>query len=175
MRVFTVHLPPADGRGSQASRAVFVRDGFSFWALLFPMLWFLVNRMWLVLLGYLALTAAIVAGSTFLPGIETPIGVASLMVNLLIGFEANGLRRWSLDRKRWSFVAVVTGRDLAEAEQRYFSSLAGDDLDRLTAFVDPDALFPSAPPRPPVQSPPPAWGSAKPAPPVTGLFPEPGR
>ncbi|MEO1197787.1 MAG: DUF2628 domain-containing protein [Pseudomonadota bacterium] len=166
MRVFTVHAPPTDGRGSPAQRMVFVRDGFSIWALLFPLIWFVINRMWLVLLGYLALTALVVVLSALMPRMELALTVSSFLLNVLIAFEANNLRRWSLDRKGWSFIAVATGRNQVEAEQRFFDDTELGDLDAIT-----DAVRTPAPP------PPPAWRTkaAPGAGEVTGLFPAPGR
>ena len=46
-------------RAPEPERFVFVRDGFSFWALLLGPLWMLRHRMWLVLLGYIALAVAL--------------------------------------------------------------------------------------------------------------------
>ena len=66
MAVYTVHEPlPRDGARSapEPERFVFVRDGFSFWALLFGPLWMLRHRMWLVLLGYIALGGGALGGA----------------------------------------------------------------------------------------------------------------
>src|ERR1700738_2025468 len=55
MAVYTVHEPPLRAGATSApepERFIFVRDGFSFAALLFGPLWMLRHRMWLGLLGY---------------------------------------------------------------------------------------------------------------------------
>ena len=60
---YTVHeqpQPPAD-REERAERLKFVREGFSLFAFVFPPLWMLVNRLWLVLIGYLLLLGACMA------------------------------------------------------------------------------------------------------------------
>ena len=60
MAVYTVHEPPLRGAPApDPERFVFVRDGFSFWALLFGPLWMLRHRMWLVLLGYVLLVGGL--------------------------------------------------------------------------------------------------------------------
>jgi len=62
MAVYTVHEPRSTagiGAPPEPERFVFVRDGFSFWALLLGPLWMLRHRMWLVLLGYIVVVAAL--------------------------------------------------------------------------------------------------------------------
>ena len=41
-------------------------------------------------------------------------------LNLLIGFEADALRRWALDRKGWQMLGSVSGRTVDECERRFF-------------------------------------------------------
>src|ERR1700712_5643465 len=52
MPVYTVHAPAADD--GEADRFTFVRDGFHFWAFVFGPLWLARHRLWLALLGYIA-------------------------------------------------------------------------------------------------------------------------
>ena len=61
MAIYTVHQPPLKKYESapDPDRFAFVRDGFSFWALIFGPLWMLRHRMWLVLLGYIAVVIAL--------------------------------------------------------------------------------------------------------------------
>lgn len=109
MRVWTVHL-------RQGHETVLVREGFAWLAVLFPGLWFLVNRMWLVLVLYLAGAAILGVVMRDLP--EELIGVAGVAVQLLIGFHARDLRRWTLARRGWRLLGVVAaegGEDAALA------------------------------------------------------------
>ncbi len=61
MPVYTVHEPPlkAGEASADPERFVFVRDGFAFWAFLLMPLWLIAKRLWLALLGYVLLIAAI--------------------------------------------------------------------------------------------------------------------
>ncbi|MGH6743004.1 MAG: DUF2628 domain-containing protein, partial [Bradyrhizobium sp.] len=61
MPTYTVHVPPpkAGETTSDPQRFVFVRDGFHFWAFLLGPLWLLFRRLWLVLLGYVAVNALV--------------------------------------------------------------------------------------------------------------------
>jgi hypothetical protein len=101
MRVWTVHV-------RQGHETILVREGFAILAFLFPMLWFLVNRMWLVLVLYLALGAIFGAATQALP--EAAIAVAALAVQLLVGFHARDLRRWTLERRGWRMIGVVAAK-----------------------------------------------------------------
>lgn len=130
MRIYTVHAPRPDYRGeaAQAEGTIFVRDGFSVWALLFPLIWFLVNRMWLMILGYFAYTAIVIAITEFYPATQVPLGAATLLISVWIGFEANAMHRWSLRRKGYVDRGVVAGHSLAEAEIRHFDKLVRGDV-----------------------------------------------
>jgi Protein of unknown function (DUF2628) len=119
---FTVHEqpnPPAD-RDERAERLKFVREGFSLLAFIMPPIWMLMNRLWLVLIGYL-----LVLGATH--GLITLFEIpdhwryyATLAISLLIGFEADTLQRWTLDRRSWRMVGAVSGISFDECERRFF-------------------------------------------------------
>jgi hypothetical protein len=161
MSVYTVHQPPpkADEIASEPERFVFVRDGFSFWAFLLGPLWMLRHRMWLVLLGYAALIAAL-QGMLYV--LNAPGGVrmtVMALVALLIGIEAGTLRRFTLRRRKWSNVGVIVG-DRETAEQRFFDSWIKNG----PATTPPtSSAIGTASPR-----------MSRPSNDVIGLFPEPG-
>ena len=120
MASYTVHIPPegAPRTLEAADRMVFVRESFSFWALLFPFIWVLVNRMWLVFLGLLALVLALQLIMTGLDLRDGAVAAVFICAQFLFAFEANALRRWSLQRKGWTILAVVSGRNLPECEEK---------------------------------------------------------
>src|SRR3954466_1232572 len=100
MPVYTVHAPVDAGMEAQraADRLVFVRDGFHFWAFLLGPLWLAWHRLWLALLGYLAVMAALeVALSQLYAGAATRL-IALLLIAVLMGFEAASLWRWTRSR-----------------------------------------------------------------------------
>ncbi len=121
---FTVHEqpdPPAD-REERAERLKFVREGFSLFAFALPPLWMLANRLWLVLLGYLLLLGALHGLITLLEIPEHWRYYTTLAINLLVGFEADVLQRWTLDRRNWRMVSTVSGANNDECERRFFES-----------------------------------------------------
>ena len=64
MPTFTVHAPPRRQGEAPATpeRFVFVRDGFHGWAFLLAPIWLIARRLWLALLIYVVVTAAVAAG-----------------------------------------------------------------------------------------------------------------
>jgi len=131
MLTFTVHeppRPPAD-RIDRAESLAFVKDGFSWLAALFSPIWLLVHRLWWPLLGYvvLSVTFELVRWSGIID--SDWISLAYIGLHLLIGFEADTLRRWSLDRNDWRTLGSVSGRNAAECERRFFEEwLPGQPL-----------------------------------------------
>jgi hypothetical protein len=164
MSVYTVHEPPIPGAGRlpDAGRFVFVRDGFSFWAFIVAPLWMLWHRMWLVLLGYVLLTVILTSVLVVLGTSQAALVVVGLSIALLVGLEASTLRRFTLWRRGWRNVAIVSGDDLEDAERRFFDVW-------LRRMQRDNAAKP--PPLPPSVS-----STPRPShpPEVLGLFPEPG-
>ena len=64
-------------------RFVFVRDGFYFWAFLLSPLWMLRYRLWLVLIGYLIVAAALQAGAHLL-GASASVKTRSAITSLVL-------------------------------------------------------------------------------------------
>jgi len=163
MRIYTVHAPPAGRRdASDPMRFVFIKEGFCWPALFVPVLWLLFRRLWLVLVLFLAASAVL---GWLSDRVDDPAaGVVFFGALFLFALEANGLRRWTLERRSWRFVGVAEGRSLREAELRFFPAYiaAGGRL--------PEPAVVPPPPPPPA---PPTAAAPEPAP-VVGLFPAPG-
>jgi len=104
MRVWTVHLRPA--LAGKPARTVIVREGFSWWAALFPLLWFLAKRLWIVAALYFALATLL---GFVLPSSISPWAMVALQI--LAGLEARNLQRWALERQGFRLMGVVQGRN----------------------------------------------------------------
>ena len=175
MTLYTVHAPTKpDGVAVDPAELVFVKDGFSWPALLIPPVWLIYRRLWLTLLIWLV--AVIVLGT--LAGFAGTD--ASTVVMILFAFwfalEANGFRRWTLERRRHALVGVVEGRTLEEAERRYFAEMASANIAPVPA-----SSTPLPPVAPGVPAPVSALSALSPTPPpprpepgIVGLFPSPG-
>jgi hypothetical protein len=126
MAIHMVMLPP-DMKGSPATaskaeleRIVFIKDGFCWPALFLPLPWLLVRRLWLVLIVFLLFVVAMEVASRLIGG-PAP-GVVTLLATTLFAFEANGLRRWTLEQRGWRFAAVVEAGNRDDAERRFFTA-----------------------------------------------------
>ncbi len=170
MPVYTVHAPVADG--SATDNFVFVRDGFYFWAFVLGPLWLAWHRLWLALIGYLAVGVGLAVALTLLrTGAGTRFTVM-LLLALLLGTEAASLWRWTLSRRKWRQCDIVVADDEETAERRFF--------DRWTSSQrglggDQSAVDRGAPP-PTRNIPGQAFSRPPPLPQddVIGLFPQPG-
>jgi hypothetical protein len=120
---YTVHEPYAlsEDIDERATRLVFVKEGFALLAFAAPVIWLLLNRLWLTLILFLIVTAGVVGAVTYAGGNATAAAWASFVLNLIFGFEARNIHRAALSRKGYEVIGVVTGRDLEDAERRFLS------------------------------------------------------
>ncbi len=173
MPVYTVHAPVADGTEARSvtDRFVFVRDGFHFWAFLLGPLWLAWHRLWLALIGYVAVWAGIAVSLAQLQAGAGTRFIVIVLIALLMGFEAASLWRWTLSRRKWRQLDVVVADDEETAERRFF--------DRWTSRLrnignDQPAVDRGAPP--PTRDTPsqPFSRPSSPHDDILGLFPKPG-
>lgn len=173
MKTFLVFEPANGGRDIQsADRVLFLRERFRWLALFFAPLWLLWHRLWLGFLGWLVAVVAIaVAASAF--GF-TPRASAPLLwlPTLVVAFEGTELLRRKLLRKGYREAGAVMGRDLEEAERRFFAAWGS----RSEAAPESRGAAPAsrtfAPP-PSASQPSAANTQAGSSLPVLGLFPQP--
>jgi hypothetical protein len=124
MRTYTIHErpDPAADRVDRAEGLVFVKDGFSWAAALFAPIWLVVHRLWWPLLGYVVVGGAFQLVQLTLTFDKRWLGLAVFALHLLIGLEADTLRRWGLERRGWRTVGTVSGKTAAECERRFFDA-----------------------------------------------------
>jgi hypothetical protein len=169
MPVYTVHAPvTANADIAATDRFAFVRDGFHIWAVLLGPIWLAWHRLWLALVGWIAVTVAIEAALARLGAGGGWIVLADAVVALLMGFEAASLKRWTLSRRNWRQLDIVVGDDEEAAERRFF--------DRWTARQRSFGNDQSAVERggPPPTRDIPGQPFSRPPSEIIGLFPEPG-
>jgi hypothetical protein len=120
MKRFRVFEPPETEGASD--RARFLRDGFSVWAFLLPVLWLLWNRLFLAAIAAFALQVAIGwqgrADGFLLAQLTLP-----LLLGLLVALEGPSLRAWKLKRQGWRETAALVAGDRTEAELRYYDGM----------------------------------------------------
>ena len=124
MTVYSVYEPPAEAPDlmQRADRLAFVKEGFSWPALLVPLLWLIYYRMWieLIVLGLIYLALQVVFG-TDTQGQALAVW-ASFAIGVLFAFEANDLRAAALERRGYRLAGVASGRDRTEAERSFFTA-----------------------------------------------------
>lgn len=119
--VYEPPSPPAD-RVDRGESLVFVKDGFGWAAALFAPVWLLMHRLWWPLLGYVVLNGLFELCRIGLPSLGSWLGLATVAVHLVIGFEAGALRQWGLERRGWRMLGSVSGRNSAECERRFYEA-----------------------------------------------------
>jgi hypothetical protein len=162
MRYYSVHAP--DDEPDSPERFVFIKDGFSWPALFVPILWMLWHRLWLALVYYVVFVL-LIAWTGRLANEDIAVVVAILW-SLLFALEANSIRRLSLEDRGWDEVGSSFGKDITEAEARFFATGSGKQPE--TGALDRRAVMVRA-----VASPAPRLQTTDE--PILGLFPEPER
>jgi hypothetical protein len=165
---YTVHEREDESGDIQdrADKIVFVKEGYAWIALVMPVLWLLYHGMWLVLTGFVALVVAFQVVFSVSGIGEDVAGPATFVISAMFALLANDLRRWTLGLRGYRLVEPVSGRDLEECEERFFT-------DWLAAQGNPTEGIKHVQKHSGVQAGPvPARTATED---VIGLFPEPGR
>jgi hypothetical protein len=153
-------------------RFVFVRDGFHFWAFILGFVWLAWHRLWLALIGWIVMIAAIDFGMMALGAGRMTVFAANVLIALLLGFEAASLQRWTFSRRNWRQLDIVVADDEESAERRFFDRWTAKQraLSNDQVAVDRGGPPPTRDvPGQPFSKPPPLPQSE-----IIGLFPEPG-
>lgn len=140
MAFYSVHNradAPAEG-------AIFVREGFSAGALVLTVLWALWHRMWLAAGVLLAIFGGIALAGNLLGVGEGVIVVANFVISLIFGFEARDLQIRALIARGYAQAGFSFGKNLDEAEIRYFHNTSRDQRPSVPALMKP-VLYPGAP------------------------------
>jgi Protein of unknown function (DUF2628) len=121
VKTFLVFEPQAGSRTpEEAERVVFLREKFSWPALVFGPLWLLWYRLWLGLAFWLAAMALIGAAVAALR-LESFIAALALSVpSLILAFEATLLRQQRLAADGFRDAGVVLAEDIESAERHFF-------------------------------------------------------
>jgi hypothetical protein len=122
MKIFTAHRPPQISQ----EEAVFIKEGFSWPAFFFPVIWLVLKRLWFSLIIYLLVLALIFALASRLSFSDTSVFILVLALNLLLGMEGNERRRRALARRGFIEEGPFVGEDLQEAELKYFHLQHGE-------------------------------------------------
>jgi hypothetical protein len=122
--LYSVYEPPAAAPDleARAEGLTFVRQGFSWGALLVPAIWLLYRRMWLELILFVLLLALLAwaAGPSDMG--QALLGWGSMALVVLFAFAANDLRAEALERRGYRLAGIANGRGRDAAELAFFRS-----------------------------------------------------
>jgi len=117
MKIYTVHLRR---QGLDPDRdLVLVREGFSFMAFLFSILWLLWHRLWLAAVIVFAAQMVIAGLVYWLSANEPAILIVDIFTSIVVGLIAHDLQRWKLGQTGYVEQGVVSGRNKDDATRRY--------------------------------------------------------
>jgi hypothetical protein len=103
---------------------LFVRDGFSWLAFIFPLPWLLFRRLWLVAIAAVLLYgAAIYLAETY--RLDALPFAFSFLLSLWVALEGGEARVRKLVAQGWQIDRILAARNLGDAEAIYFAELAG--------------------------------------------------
>lgn len=179
MPTYTVHIraDAAPGDAAAFAKAAIVKDGFSLGAFVFTALWFLWHRLWLALLGVLALYAVFHVLASALGVHPLAVALGQALIGLGLALEARSLQRWTLARRGYPARDLVIADNAEDAEAKAAARWIAGASAMLPVPAGPSPTR-AAPARgvaqAPVSSAPsmPSASAADPA--ILGLFPTPG-
>ncbi|MBL1242664.1 MAG: DUF2628 domain-containing protein [OCS116 cluster bacterium] len=105
---------------------VLVKDGFCWPALFFTPFWLIFRGMWLILTLYVGFSLIFWAVENAGYISSSAAFWAQIGMSILFAFEANFLRKWTLQRGHYRHIGVSLGRNLQEAEVNFFAQFVGD-------------------------------------------------
>ncbi len=122
MRMYSVYFPSEEDMETRLEKAVFIKEGFSWPALFFSWLFLALHRMWIVLVIFAALMITVAA---LLRLFEAPSQITILTLaglTMMLAFEANALRGWSLLRRGYEFGGKISAANLLQAEEKLYET-----------------------------------------------------
>ncbi|QXX75798.1 DUF2628 domain-containing protein [Methylovirgula sp. HY1] len=141
MSVYTVQAPIGTLGEPEPERAVFLREGFSWPAFVFALLWLVWHRLWAIVALWLVVEGLLVWLAMRHFGFGTTLTIA-LALRIVLGLEGNGLLRRKLAGRRYRLIDVVTAEAAETAERLFFSRLSQPQ--DATAPAPKDALLGAA-------------------------------
>jgi hypothetical protein len=124
MARYLVHVK---GEGAGAlEQAVFVRDGFAYFALVFGPFWLLAKGAWISAVLAMIVFALFGFGLA-LAGLGMLTGLVFFLLSALISLENGVIRGWELRLRGYREAALVSGDDHEVIERRFFAEASATD------------------------------------------------
>lgn len=117
MTTYTIYLPPVGSFDNSEEGFRLVPDAKATLALIFPPFWLAWHRLWLPLMVYIVVIAAILMIAIWSPSVA--VSYLSILPGVYLLLEGYQLLRQNLEAKGWQFAGVVEGENREEAEIRF--------------------------------------------------------
>ena len=121
---YTIYEPgkPRSGLVARADDLVFVKDGFSLWAMIGSFFWLIYHHLWLPLIGFFVVLAGLLGLSQLFGASPDTGGILFLGLSIALGFLANDIRRAVLKRQQYVVIGAIAGHSKIECERRFFAN-----------------------------------------------------
>ena len=105
-----------------------LKEGFSLWAFLFSIFWFLYHKMWKEsgALFVVSIALSVFEESKMIDGSGKLM--IEVMLGLVIACNANYWLLGALQKKGYEFKGLVFGSDLINAKMRFIQNLEGEEI-----------------------------------------------
>jgi type IV secretory pathway VirB2 component (pilin) len=103
--------------------AVFIREGFSWWAFVLPPLWALYHRHFVLAAILVLATVVLDQLAETLPNAMVWSVAMQFLFAVVIGFNAASLRKFFLQARHFRVISAVTADNSSEAEIHFFATL----------------------------------------------------
>lgn len=122
MNIYTVHVNPKDAVPLET--AIYIKEGFSWLATMLTIFWMGYHRIWWAVAGIALFYVANAYVEVQMKNVEIA-NVLEVAFLILIGFHANDWYRETLKRRGYVMMEIVSGKNEAEAEQRFLDFYLG--------------------------------------------------
>lgn len=117
LKLYSVHLKPDEKTNEDT--LIFVREGFSFLAFLFTILWALYYRLWWLASIIIIVNIGLIYGVNMVGLDSYALSIMQLGFQLWVGYHANDFLREGLRQRGFITAAIVSGENQSMAERRF--------------------------------------------------------
>jgi hypothetical protein len=120
MKLFNIYIKKS--ANGAINDLIMVKNGFSFWAFGFGLLWFLYRKMWRPAIIILLITSLLFYIQDRQIFTDYALTVISLAVSLIIGLNANYWYENYLKQRQYQFFGCIFGKNSALAKLRFIEN-----------------------------------------------------
>ena len=120
MKIFSIY---ASDKKDKIEKAVYIPDGFSFWAFAFNIFWFFYYKIWVHAVFYIFLYLSVAQLTTLGMLSPTQAFLINMLISLYIGLTARESYGKNLERSGYYLADIISANDVDDAEYKYISRI----------------------------------------------------